>query len=121
MKISKSLTIATDKKTRAVTLTFVDENGTEQTIHVPPQAADLLLLGLLTTPPLRRSDGKTSPHRNPVVAYGAQPTQYENGMMGLVLGLAENAFLHLAFPKEAIPLLQQHLKTLLTDAPPPIH
>jgi len=118
MKISKSLAIATDTETSAVTLTFVDENGTEQTIHVPPKAADLLLLGLLATPPSHRSDGKTSQQRKPLVALGAQSLRFENGLVGLSLRVADNAYMQIAFPLEAIPDLQGHLSRLLSGEQP---
>lgn len=121
MKISKSLAIATDTETSAVTLTFVDENGTEQAIHVPPQAADLLLLGLLASPPSRRADGKTSAQRQPLLVHGAQSLQFENGHVGLSLHVADNAYLQIAFPKEAIQHLQGHLSRLLSEQPPAVH
>lgn len=121
MKISKSLSIATDTETSAVTLTFVDENGTEQTIHVPPQAADLLLLGLLTSQPARRADGKTSAQRKPLVVLGAESLQFENGLVGLSLRVADNVYMQIAFPREAIQHLQGHLSRILSGQPPAVH
>lgn len=120
MKIKKSLTIATDIETSAVTIAFDDENGKHQTIHVPPQAADLLVLGLLSSPPKHRSDGKTSVQRF-LNTLGSETAADSQSNIRLSFRVAENAFVHLALPKEAIPILQTQLARLLAGPPPKVH
>ena len=115
MKINKSLTVATSKENGAVTLSFIDEHGQPQTIDIPPQAADILLQGLLSSPTSYRADGKTSSQRSPLIATGCMPVQYENGLLGLAFSLSSTAAFQVAFPKEAIPAINNALASFSQD------
>ena len=117
MRITKSLTIATSKENGAVTLSFVDEHGQSQTIHIPPQAADILLQGLMSSPHSYRADGKTSSQRAPLVVTGCMPVQYENGFLGLAFSISDTAAFQVAFPKEAISAIQNALASFSESTP----
>ncbi len=121
MKVSSSFTVVTSADNGAVTLSFVDEHGQSQTIHIPPQVADILLQGLLSSPHSYREDGKTSSQRAPLVVTGATSVDYENGYHGLAFSLPNNAYVQIAFPKEAIPEIQKLLASFSNDAPPKRH
>ena len=121
MKISRSLTAETNTKSGAVTLRFVDEEGNDQKIDIPGQAADLLLVGLLSSPPDRRQDGKTSPQRAPLCITGSSGKKYENGLLGLSLTTQEGLHVNIAFPAEAVKALQAQLQRLLSEEPPAVH
>ena len=120
MKISHSLTIET-ADTGSVTLRFVDENGTQQTIQIPGEAADLILTGMLSIPPTHHPTGKTSHPRKPIVVRSASGNRYNNGLVGLSLKVDDRLSLNIAFSPEAIPAIKNQLDRLLTSEPPAVH
>lgn len=115
MRIHKSLAVRTDKESGAVTLEFYDENDQAQSVHIPPQAADFLLLGMLSAPYSYLADGRTSSSRAPLLATGCLPLKYDNGYKGLAFSVSEKAAFQVAFPKEAIPSIRTALDNLMSD------
>lgn len=117
MRITKSLTISTSKDNGAVTLSFIDEYGKHQTIDIPPQAADALVQGLLSSPTNYREDGKTSSQRAPLLLTGCIPVQYENGFLGLAFSISDTAAVQVAFPKEAAAAISKAIASFSQDNP----
>ena len=120
MKISKSLSVATDKTSGAITLRFEDEHGVMQTINIPPEAADHLSMALLSSPSAHRPDGKTKVLRY-LNTLGSETAIDEKGNFRLSFRLSETAFVHLSVPREAIPILQNQLSQVVSGDTPSFH
>ena len=121
MKITRSFSVETNTTTGEITLRFVDEHGQKQHIEVPGQVADHLLLGLIAVPPNRKSDGKTSQVRKPLIVQSTVGLHYENGCVGLALNLAEQVQVRIAFDRSLVESLRNQVDTLLTKTPPELH
>ena len=121
MKITRNLSVETNTTTGAITIRFIDEVGQSQEIEIPGQAADHLLLGLIAAPPNRKTDGKTSQARKPLIVQSTVGLHFENGSVGLALNLAEQVEVRIAFDPSLVPVLQKQVGDLLTRSPPELH